>query len=525
MALAQLGGFLDDITYLWVAETVLRKHKRPLNARALVDYGLEDGLFPKSGLSRTPQKSMQARLSVDILNNTDSIFVRTARGKFFIRELISSPENNIDFKFTVYTAERRRPQPSTEMVLCITQDVYKKFINFQGIEFVGERNPLELLNGHDFVYIPRALAETDDRYKQVVTYTIIQYQSKILSFRRGAYNRTAAFLRGSFCIGFGGHVTEDDRDLFSMHDFGIRKNASREIYEELQLTNGPPRIDPSRMEFLGLLNDDSSDVGVRHLAVVLRYWIDDWGRWRNVTKGEASINNIRWIDTSKDNVSLSDFEYWSQMSFRSFFRSSLRMVPTYKIRRKSPFEGPHVLCIAGSIGSGKSVTTRMFRERLGYTAINSGRMLAEILRIPPIPETERGQFQAAAESFISGDDGPSLLGKRLALAVQHCGADKVLIDGIRHPATLDSLKQYSDLPVALLYVYTPPDVAYEMYKARENYHEQSISLTDFVKLYTAPVERQIRYLIGEADIITYNWLGVDGYERAIERLIGELYAT
>ncbi|WP_157179869.1 HTH domain-containing protein [Rhizobium sp. CCGE 510] len=516
---------MEDVTYLWVAETVLRKHKRPLTARALVDYGLEDELFPAVGLSHTPQKSMQARLSIDILNNENSPFVRTGRGRFFLREFLQ-PQGRDDPKaLKIYQAERRAPTPSAEMVLCVPREVYKRFLNYQGVGNIGQSSPLDALASHELVYMPRSEAETNDAYKQVITYTVIQYQSKILSFRRGLYNRAAKFLRGAQCVGFGGHVTDDDRDLFSFSDLGIRQNAAREISEELMLPHSRrPAIDLGSLEFLGVLNDDSSDVGIRHMAIVLRYWVEDWSQWKSVGRGEASINRIRWLDTSNETINLSEFEYWSQLVMRSFFKSSMKMVPSYKVQRKSVFKQPHILCVVGSIGSGKSKTSDLFRERFGYQSVNSGQVLANLMDMPPIPSTPRSVFQAAAEEFITSPGGPDRLGAALALAASSACYDRILIDGIRHPETLERLRQNATLPVALLYVYTPPDVAFEMYRDREGHHEGAITFPDFVQLYTAPVESKIRYMTGEADIITFNWLGLEDYARALAGLMEELHA-
>lgn len=511
---------LEDVTYLWVAETVLRKHKRPLNARKLVDYGQEDGLFPAAGLSHTPQKSMQARLSMDILNNEKSIFVRTAPGRFYLKDLIAAGTGQDTLQ--IYHAERRTPAPSAEMVLCIPRPFYKKFLDYQGIGNV-EGNPFELLTEKQIAYLARSEAETDDSFKQVVTYTIIQWQSKILSFRRGSYNRAANFLRGAHCVGFGGHVTDDDRDLFSRGDLGIKQNAAREMAEELMLPGGRPQIDPNSLEFLGVLNDDSSSVGIRHTAVVLRYWVEDWPRWRNVKKGEASINRLRWLDTVGDAINLSEFEYWSQLTIRAFFQSSMKMVPGYKVQRKAVFRAPHILSVVGSIGSGKSATSKLFAEKYGYRTVNSGRVLADLLGIPPIPVTTRAKFQSAAEDFIGRPDGPTRLGRALAADASALKSDRVLIDGIRHPETLEALKQSAALPVAMLFVYTPPDVAYEMYRYREGHGEQDISFPEFIHLYTAPVESKIRYMIGEADVVTFNWLGLDGYERALANLMERIH--
>jgi predicted NUDIX family phosphoesterase len=515
---------LEDVTYLWVAETVLRKHKRPLTARALVNYGLEDELFPAAGLSHTPQKSMQARLSMDILNNDSSTFIRTGRGRFYLRELLAQQGPDDPTALKVYHAERRVPVPSSEMVLCIPKSVYEYFLKYQGIGNESPPNPLLGLQDAAVTYLPRSVAETDDEFKQVITYTIIQYQSKILTFRRGLYNRAAKFLRGAQCVGFGGHVNENDRDLFSLDDLGIRQNAAREISEELMLPAGRPHLNPDDLEFLGILNDDSSDVGIRHMAVVLRYWVDDWSQWKSVGRGEASINKIRWLDTLKETINLSEFEYWSQLVVRAFFKSSMEMVPSYKIQRKSIFQGPHILCVVGSIGSGKSATSNLLREKFGYSSVNSGQVLAKLMNIPSVPATPRDIFQSAAEAFITGTDGPNELGRALASEASSTKSDRVLIDGIRHPETLEVLKQHATLPVALMYVYTPPDVAFEMYRDREGHGEQAIDFPDFVKLYTAPVESKIRYMTGDADTIVFNWLGFEAYERALSDLMEELDA-
>src|SRR5258708_8135566 len=90
----------DQQTYLRVAEIVLGKSLVPLSAREIVDRGIEQGLFGDHVMSRTPQKSMQARLSMDILNMAgESRFLRTARGRFALRGSIDS---------STYSSEVRR---------------------------------------------------------------------------------------------------------------------------------------------------------------------------------------------------------------------------------------------------------------------------------------------------------------------------------------------------------------------------------------------------------------------------------
>lgn len=520
----------DEIaTYLWVAETVLRKHRRPLRARELVNYGLEDQLFSDQELSRTPQKSMQARLSMDILADPrGSRFIRTGRGQFFLRELLADPEaGGGDMAGAIaplieYTAIRREAPPASESVLVIHKDHYTPLLNFQGIGVGKAGNAASLLRTGLTVYMPRTHAETVDDYKQFVTYTLIQHRSKVLSFTRGNYNRAASFLRGARCLGFGGHVTDADHTLFSYSDLGVRANAAREINEELMLPTGRPEIDSDQLEVLGVLNDDSSDVGRRHVAIVLRYWIDDFEEWRRVSRGETSINQLRWLDTTAEPINLSELEYWSQLCVRTFFPTYMNTLSRYRIVRKAIFRKPHLICVVGAIGSGKSATTRALVEQAGYTQINSGQVLADLLGLPPVPETSRAKFQQAAERFIQTASGPKRLATALLKAAKAAEADRVVIDGIRHPETLAVLRDRSSIPTAVIYVYTPPDVAYDMYRLRENYSERDISFRDFVTLYNAPVEGRVKYILGDADVVLYNWLGYDQYRSVTLDMMKEI---
>jgi hypothetical protein len=204
-----------NLKYLDVAERVLAKHRRPLRSRDLISLGIEDG-FVESWDSNTPQKSMQARLSMDILRKgPNSRFLRTERGKFYLRNLLGAPlslnddllfstEDKAHFARPFTTLRRLYPSP-LEHVLTIPLEVSKTILNFQGIRRLGPRTVRKLINQHTILYIPRIEAEARNDRKQILTYILVTYRNKVLSFRRGAYNNTAAFLRGSRCIGFGGH--------------------------------------------------------------------------------------------------------------------------------------------------------------------------------------------------------------------------------------------------------------------------------------------------------------------------------
>jgi predicted NUDIX family phosphoesterase len=448
-------------TYLWAAEVVLRKHKRPLRAPEIVSYAQEQGLFSGEMHSRTPQKSMQARLSLDILNKGEqSVFVRTGRGMFYLREFLAESSlvpliEDIGLgkptKPVQYAAPRRVPLPATERVLAIPKSHYERLLTFQGLKRDEGALVRDLVNG-PVNYIPRTEAESIDDNKQVVTYVLVTHGAKVLSFRRGTFSRAAAFLRGSLCIGFGGHVAESDRSMFSFADGGVRSNAVRELQEEVVVPGKCEQLWPEHMKVVGVINDDATEIGRRHVGIVMRYEVRDadWESWKHARRGEASVNQLCWIDALGEAVDILEFEYWSQLCWRVLFPVMAKAQPAYRILRKKPFREKHILVVVGGIGSGKSSATKYLTRNFGYVEVNSGRVLAALLGLPPVPDTPRPIFQEAAWRFIQDADGPARLVQALLRATSRSRADRVVIDGLRQLSTLRALRAAAQVPVAVL---------------------------------------------------------------------------
>jgi hypothetical protein len=117
------------------------------------------------------------------------------------------------------------------------------------------------------------------------------------------------------------------------------------------------------------------------------------------------------------------------------------------------------ICMSGS--SGKSSATKYLTRNFGYVEVNSGRVLAKLLGLPPVPETSRPIFQEAAWRFIQDADGPARSAHALLRATSRSGADRVVIDGVRQLSTLRTLKAMAQVPVAVLFVHAaPPRGAY-----------------------------------------------------------------
>jgi len=506
-----LGQFLD------VAEHVIREQRRPLKPREIVDLGKDGGLFSDKLAGKTPHQTLKAKISVDIRRKgSSSRFVRTAPNTFYLRELLINPSEE-------YKALPQTRPGASERVVVFPDTVLDKIGRFQGINRGWRRLIDNVLNDRECKALPRLVAEQTDGLKQLLTYILVTRNDQLLSFRRGTFNRLEDYLRGSLCVGFGGHVSETDRTLFNKDNYRqvIFDNAARELFEELRL----PEPDRRRLSsgegltILGILNDDSSPTGRKHLAVVLAYEASQANDWNRPLRGEKSITQLSWLRLSRFNRELRDFEYWSQLCLVEFFPDAVQTQPSFVIRRMAPFKRTHTLCIIGEIGSGKSVTTDVLKREFAYTEINSGVVMADLLGIPAVPQTDREEFQRRAWAFISRRGGPAKLARALLRRVNQSRAP-VLIDGIRQRATLHELrKQAGSKQIAVLFVYTPPHIAYRFFSQRS---ARGLDIREFLALRDAPVEAEVRKLIAGADAVLYNWTGKLKYERVVRNLMRAL---
>jgi predicted NUDIX family phosphoesterase len=540
----------DHQTYLRVAEIVLADALSPLKAREIVDRGIERGLFGDHVLSQTPEKSMQARLSMDILNRDgQSIFVRTGRGRFTLRSKLLDDSHRYEETRAghttpayEYVAERRVLRTPKEEVLCVHECAFGDVLTFQGIDTDAVPILACLLSDQNESYVPRSDAEMRNNAKQFVTYVLVQCGQRLLFFKRSYLSRAAEFLQGSKCIGFGGHVSAADVDILTRGDRGLSACARRELTEELHLpeiaTRGGqtaqnskvlPRI-PNRatvrlfqevsLEQLGVLNDDSSEVGRRHVAVIYRAWLSDWDQVRRLQKGDSSIKGLGWIDLSKDKVEISDFEYWSQLCLRKFYPSTLIAKSGFKILNNARLASDRVVIVAGRTGSGKTETAGYLSQKLGWPLIKSGDLIQELMATPSMREIGRREFQARAFDFIRSEGAPEKLAATIESRVNGTGTARCIVDGIRHLATYEHFSIRLGGSVGLVFVQTPPDVAYDMYRAREAQGTLTFSYREFLEIYDAPVEAEIPSLGRTAHVYIYNSFGIEAFRRTLDEVAG-----
>lgn len=518
--------------FLEIARDVLRlSHGRPMTVREIWESAVRLKLVPDDLRGRTPAQTLKSKITVDIhLRGERSDFARVAPGRFVLRsQLARSPSNRppalgidelpIQQHKRPRLSETRSERPPVEgrddeYVAVIPTALIDAHWNFQGATAWSTALFDSVFRSGQGTWVRRELAERIESSRQVITYVVVTCGDSVLGFNRGRYTRADALLKGARCVGFGGHTELRDRTLWSDDDFGVRDAAFRELVEELHIPE-PIRsqITPQSLKPLGFIRDDSSANGRRHVAVVYELAVsssEGFGR------SERAVTRLSWQPMRDIGVEIFEFEYWSQLVLRQFYGATDKSSLGLRVIHPESLQQPHVLCVVGPVGSGKSEAVRELTKQHGYSAINTGQVLAGLLGLPPVPATPREVFQKAASRFIRGENGPA----RLADAIYSFASTQtgpLLIDGIRQRATLSELRaRLGDLRVSVAYIHTPPDVAFEFFRRREM---QDASIEQFTKLRESPVESEVESLIMEADVVLYNFDGSARYRRVINELV------
>src|SRR3954451_24786115 len=88
---------------------ILRAERRPLSPRAILAAACRSGLVPPHLFGKTQHKTLQARVSEDIIARREhSPFFRTAPGRFFLREFLADTSISEEFRRPVPTRRRIR---------------------------------------------------------------------------------------------------------------------------------------------------------------------------------------------------------------------------------------------------------------------------------------------------------------------------------------------------------------------------------------------------------------------------------
>ncbi len=154
----------------------------------------------------------------------------------------------------------------------------------------------EALVAREGRFEPRAAMEVDRAWKQVIPYLVLRDGERYFLMRRTQAGGDAR-LHDRWSIGVGGHLNPGDGDLAG----GLRREWREEVVADFE----------PEFELIGLLNDDTTDVGSVHLGAV--YLAD--ARGRPVEIREEHKLTGRFASLAEVAAVVDQMESWSALVF------------------------------------------------------------------------------------------------------------------------------------------------------------------------------------------------------------------
>jgi len=161
-----------------------------------------------------------------------------------------------------------------ERLTTIPRSLLESLGLFQGV--IGfDSKYLPIFNPANFITVPRAVAEDDPSFKQLVVYFTVREDFDYLTYWRGKAKGDAR-LHAKFSFGFGGHVNEGDISPLAA--------LARELEEEIDGF-------VEHILFRGLINDDSDPIGKVHLGLFYEVQMS------NIRQaGESHIEDLKTME-------------------------------------------------------------------------------------------------------------------------------------------------------------------------------------------------------------------------------------
>jgi len=144
--------------------------------------------------------------------------------------------------------------------------------------------------------------EEDPNYKQLIGYVLLKDEvtGEVLVYKR-LVGGGEARLHGKVSVGIGGHMNEvEGKTIFEM----LKINAARELNEEVGVSEEDAL---NNLHFIGLINDDKTEVGQVHVGVVYECKVDK----QLVEVKEDDTLVIKWM-TGEEAKAEENYETWSE---------------------------------------------------------------------------------------------------------------------------------------------------------------------------------------------------------------------
>lgn len=294
--------------YLDLARTVLGAARRPLSAKAMLDMAYEAGVVPSHVYGRTQHKTLQARLSEDILHHREtSAFYRTEPGLFALKSFLDDPSLPQAWRVP-FPARRRTRDLKRPHALGVRRSVARAIgAHVALFDAVFEKAEA------DGAFAAMHPDDMDAQgYCAVWTFSVVRRADCVLAYRVGRYRDDRDAFADRRSIGFPGALAADDVSLFSRDPLGVVDCATTVLQYDLDLSlaifeSADDSAIASRPTIDGVIAVENSE-GALDVVVILSWACPDWFE---PTTRRLSLNGPNWLCAKNRYNDMSDFEPWS----------------------------------------------------------------------------------------------------------------------------------------------------------------------------------------------------------------------
>lgn len=189
-----------------------------------------------------------------------------------------------------------------EHVLVIPRPLLDQLGSFQGFAANADHYLSAILAPEANFFLPRPEAELDPTHKQIIPYNILRHQNRYLIYTRGGKSGEKR-LQAKQSIGIGGHINPHDEREDSLGSTTYYNAIERELQEELIIEGAHTQ------KVIGLINDDSNEVGQVHLGVVHLFDLNS----DIVQANEDAIQDLHFRSIEELVAGFDQLETWSQI--------------------------------------------------------------------------------------------------------------------------------------------------------------------------------------------------------------------
>jgi len=198
-----------------------------------------------------------------------------------------------------------------EHVLVIPTHIFHAIGYFQGFCLDVDRYRHVLLDAKNVQFRPRSEVEIDPGFKQLIPYMIFCHTGpagnvQIFQYVRGK-GMGESRLHHKRSIGIGGHIAAEDQGQRSGDVY--REGMLRELHEEVILNTAFTE------QPVGLINDDSTEVGRVHLGIVHRLDVAE----PHVLSNESDLIESGFMPLDELRKYRDQMESWSSISLDALF--------------------------------------------------------------------------------------------------------------------------------------------------------------------------------------------------------------